>query len=375
MTAGTDRPAGVLTVRVEDPSTFLAHTLPVEVRDAGHRLVAAGSGGWTGPVAPGLYSIVLMGPAGVRLTHLAHVGAGEETAVVLEPSPRVEPPSWPTTAPGTAGGPSAEPEEAAGRPSTSRGLAEAGRAIRPALGPRLLGTERCRVLADDATGWDFVPQRPLDAVPTARFAVGDREWEMSLPLNPAGDDPRLASCRVAVVMESSPVRLQMSFSPERRVATFLEGMRRSRDFGMADAMLPKATELLFWKYQDPPGAVLGGLTLYRLGTLVDRSHWVENLARHAAWIPDGQALLAAVLVLEQDPRRRRHGLDALLAATRHRPLYTDGLSLAMTLLRHWPGDDREEERAAAIERLADLAAYADWNAVNLTTDITPRSTP
>ncbi len=60
----------------------------------------------------------------------------------------------------------------------------------------------------------------------------------------------------------------------------------------------------------------------------------------------------------------------LLGAAQGRPMFTDGLSLALRLLRAWPsegGRDRADERREAMERLADLSAWADWDAINLTT--------
>jgi hypothetical protein len=218
-------------------------------------------------------------------------------------------------------------------------------------------------------GWKFLPRAHLVAVPTARFRVGDERWLLSLPLNPASGDPELAYCKVAEVETSRGRQLQLSFSPQRRVSAFMEGMRRSRNAEMAGSMLAEATEMLLWKYEDPTGATLGCMALLRLGVLSNRRDWVENLAESFGWIPDAQFLLASVLVDagEELPR----ALDLLLEASSQRPLLTDGLSLALDLLRNWPGDDpeatRAAERKAALGRLGELASWTDWDSINLTT--------
>jgi hypothetical protein len=61
----------------------------------------------------------------------------------------------------------------------------------------------------------------------------------------------------------------------------------------------------------------------------------------------------------------------MLNATLNRPLYTDGLSLAMELLRRWPDDDPGslEQRKKHLQGLAHLWANAEWDSVSLTTEL------
>jgi hypothetical protein len=129
----------------------------------------------------------------------------------------------------------------------------------------------------------------------------------------------------------------------------------------------EAADLLFHKYRDPPAAALGALTLHRLGHLEDRRQWIQNLAHGFTWLPDGSLLLAALLKDDPDQGERRRGLDVLLDATGRRPLYTDGLSLALELLRRWPATEGKEERYQRIDELASYAATAMWDALTLTT--------
>ena len=89
-----------------------------------------------------------------------------------------------------------------------------------------------------------------------------------------------------------------------------------------------------------------------------------------SWLPDGQILYAALLMKDPDPERQHEGLDLLLPATTKRPLYTDGLSLAMELLRRWPDDESLPARTDRLAYLASYSAYADWDSINLSVDIT-----
>jgi hypothetical protein len=109
-----------------------------------------------------------------------------------------------------------------------------------------------------------------------------------------------------------------------------------------------------------------------MGRTGEHPQWLANLARDFPWLPDGRILLAALLMKEAEPARRQPGLDALLSATTQRPMYTDGLSLAMELLRRWPDDESLPARTERLTELAKYSAYADWDSVNLSVDITER---
>jgi len=131
-------------------------------------------------------------------------------------------------------------------------------------------------------------------------------------------------------------------------------------------LLDQASRLLADKYEDPAAATLGGLTLHRLGHLTERADWVENLARDFPWLPDGQVLLAALLLEHADRDELNRGLQLLLAASQRRPMYTDGISLMMELLRRWPDEGSEPSRRARLQGLAGTTKDLDWNAVSLT---------
>jgi hypothetical protein len=106
-----------------------------------------------------------------------------------------------------------------------------------------------------------------------------------------------------------------------------------------------------------------------MGVLGTRSAWVENLARDFPWLPDGQVLLASLHRHAPGPEQRQRGLSLLMAAASELPLYTDGLSLLMELLRRWPDEASKDERHDLLGKLADHSAYADWDSVNLSVEL------
>lgn len=339
---------GTLRVDVDTPSMFLSQSLPVEVRNSRHEVIKKDVSGQSTNLPEGLYSVHVVLPNGERMVQYAQVTEAEPTSLIFEA---------PTdTARDASGG---------GMSFAGEGAVELVRAV------------GCSAEQSSGLRWRFEPEKgsdgsPVepDAVPTATFAVGRvSALELSIPINPRQRRPGEGRCHVDAVWESDRWRLRTSFDKKRRVANAVDGMERTGELVGGTAIMKQASELLLYKYQDPPGAALGGLTLHRIGQLEARTEWVENLARDFPWLRDGSILLAALLVKDEGLRPR--GLDALLDATRDRPMFTDGLSLALDLLRRWPGDARHEERQARIETLAPLAAAADWQATNLTVNVTP----
>jgi hypothetical protein len=289
-----------------------------------------------------LYSVEIISHLGERLSQVVSIESGEPTRADFSDRPL-------------------------GRRSATRrgGYPDHLRSDGPEVGEvELVGVEGCELRSEvDGRSWEFVPTPPLETVPTATFNLpAQRTAVVSLPLNPRGEYP-LSAC--TVTYELSTRQLITTFAPERRTSTTLGGMLRTGEFITGSRVLSEASQLLFYKYQDPPGAALGGLTLHRVGRLATRAGWVSNLARSFPWLPDG-AILRAALDL-QDPLASREGkaLDALLEAAARRPMFTDALSLAMELLRRWP-PGRDAERAARLAGLARYSAGADWDALNLT---------
>ncbi|CAN5496685.1 hypothetical protein BH10ACT7_BH10ACT7_24680 [soil metagenome] len=314
-------------------------SIQYRVRDAAQTLVYSGGSGET-EVAPGLYSVTAVTASGERLTQLVTVGSRAAIDVDFTPAA----------------------DSAPVRPDAIDGVVARAVAPRPTRRFTLVNATGCTATQDGA-GWRFVPGVPPIGTATALFTDGGSQWELSLPLNPEGPS---GGCRVDVV-DGAP---RVTLDEGRGLALTIDGMLRNDTITSGTSILEQASGLLDGKYNDPVGAALGGLTLHRLGFLADRAQWVENLARDFPWLVDGRVLLAALLRDDPDAADRRRGLDALLSAAEGRPVFTDGLSLLVELLRRWPRDTAARKRAEALEGLSYLTGYAIWDSVSLATVVT-----
>jgi hypothetical protein len=239
---------------------------------------------------------------------------------------------------------------------------------RPRSVPTLAAYRACVPIEETATRFVFDAVVPTTETPTATFTVDGREISVSLPVNPVGR-PDERTCTVTFADRAGQLRADVGFARRRRVAWTLEGLVKSDDVASTGKLFHNAEDVLYDKYQDPTAAALGGLTLHRIGRLRERTGWIENLARDFAWVVDGRVLLAAILSTAQEPRERTRGLDGLLSAAPHRPLFGDGFALMLDLLRRWPDGAREGERRAAIAALPSNPATVDWDAMALTTSV------
>ncbi len=189
---------------------------------------------------------------------------------------------------------------------------------------------------------------------------GELTW-LALPISRHGPETR--GCTLHFDARHRAPRIELP--PARRVTNALRGMIDSGKLGAAIELADRSTELLAYKYSDPIAAAYGGLMLQRFGALDRHAAWIENLARDFAWLPDGRILLAAVLA-RREPAR---GREVLLDVTRSPfTVFSDAFSLAVSLLRRWPGDDgrceaRLAELAPAIARCDFGATYSTLRAV------------
>jgi hypothetical protein len=337
---------GQLHVRVENNSYFLSQNLPYVIRDASMAFVAQGTVGEKGmeDLPEGYYSVEVITPSGAPHTELVHVQADTTVEVVIDGEDDPD-----DTVHEERRGPAAPPT----REEQFR--------------PRLVETTFCTA-RENKSGWTFSPYENLAGVPTAQFSSdGDHDWVVSLPLNPQGREQELREARVSFERISGrPTRPVVRFSKHRRVSRMVDGVLRHNTVAAA-GLLDEAAGLLLYKYDDPPAAALGGLTLFRYGRLRERQDWIENLARDFAWLPDGQILCAALLMDDDDQKERDRGLKLLLSATPQRPLYSDGLSLASDLLRRWPDTRSNEARAQRLSFLSAFSCVTRWDEVMLTT--------
>jgi hypothetical protein len=338
-------PNGTLDARIAGGPTRVTSVLPLEVRDARDALVQRAVGQLRLEVPAGLYRVRGTLPSGRLAEEIVQVVEGEVATRVL-----------------TERGGASEDEDA---PYSAQYLIDLPTGIggHPSVG--LLHVGGAEVERMEA-GWRFVPFGDLKATPFAQFATEDRFVVTSLPVNPEGNGVE-RGCTVTVQAGAEAARIVTGFARQRDVAQTLEGLIRSGEAHTTPKVLAYAEDLLFGKYKDPAAAALGGLTLHRMGRLVERLDWVENLARDFPWLPDGKVLLAATLVHAPEETERARGLAALITAAETRPMFTDGLALLLDLLRRWPADDALELRLEAIDRIAPLTEMVDWSSVSLTT--------
>lgn len=332
---------GKLAVTANFGSHFLSQELPFHVVDTDLGIVAHGKSGGQVSLPPGVYAIEMPLPSGIMGRKIATVSSEERVEVSF----------------------THESHERPGSPDLFSDVTT-DVVLAKVVGANVAG----RGVSENEQFWVFEPEEPLHEVPTARFMIQGATVDVSLPVNPNGLFP-LTSCRVKSISEGGRRTIQASFGEGRAVSQVIEGLVRSKGYAHSSGLLFKATELLRDKYSDPSGAALGGLTLLRLGHAGPRWQWVHNLAHEAPWLPDAQFLYAALLLNDANPIERRRGFELLAANSGGRPMYSDGLSLALELLRGW-GRDHDEDKLEvrhAVQALSQYSAYADWSRFCLTT--------
>jgi hypothetical protein len=353
-------PRGTLSVHVPSESLFLGQAIPIEVRDSGLRLVNRAASERTFDLPEGLYEVSAVLEDGRRHSTLVQVKGGERTPVELAAEPEAVAPS---------GVP--EPEEPSRpryqRPRFTRSMAAAlGTAAEEGLDTaadvQLLEVHGAALTRETRTLRIFQCAPHVDAVPTALFQIGPRRLRISLPISPQQWSPS-GSCAVKVERSPTGVHAHAWIAPERTVANALQNMLSSGYLLHAARVADDAVGLLRDKYEDPAGAALGALLLYKTGRLQRWESWVSNLARDFDWLPDGKVLLAQLRFEQGDDADAVLGLA--LKASQQRMLYAESYSLVLDLLRRWPRETSRAARQEAIERLAGDSPYIDWEPVCL----------
>jgi hypothetical protein len=338
---------GRLEVQFRSRSAFLAETLPVEVRNGRNVLVWRSSGSGQTNLPSGEYLLRAVDIDGTLLEEELTITEGQRTMIEL----------------GQRGA-------RRGRPSATERFHGDMFLTSPgdsALGPvEVVDVTACTVRRNEPW-WIFGPVPKPTMTPAARFSMGERFIDVSLPVE-AARFYQHHFCLAAATSTNGGDRIEVRFHPQRAVASIVDGMLRNDGVFSAVDLLPSATELLYGKYYDAPAAALGGLTLHRIGRVGDRPTWIENLARDFQWIPDGAVLLAALLARSRDSAERERGVTALLAAAERRPMFTDGYALMLQLLRRWPGGEFGAARQAALDVAVRTYGVVDWAATVFTTE-------
>jgi hypothetical protein len=213
-------------------------------------------------------------------------------------------------------------------------------------------------VGDDAGEWRLRGEGAFETMPNAIVRVGDVAWQISLPVN-LGD----GQCLLRVDPGNARTPVTAWIAPERTMAGALQNMLLKGEYTALIPVAEQAIELLRSKYQDPTGAALGALILHKVGGLQPYALWLENLARDFAWIPDGNVLLASLLV--QDHQQLERALKLALDASSKLLLHAETYSILLDMLRRWPDPGMTAPHRATIDSLARQGAYVAWGSLFL----------
>ena len=330
--------SGRLRARLDIPSWRLSQNLPIEIRDSRLRLLGEFKNDQIVELKPGWYEVSAVLNDGLRHSETVRVIAGELQDVALG--------------------------------VRADALMPKGFAASDTLVSRddthefeFLGADEATLEYRDSDRWIFLPKNSTPkSMPIAHIRIGKDKLNISLPVNPLGYDER-ASCVMTFDQHDHNVRVRAGFHPERIVSTAIHNMVEKRQFAQANAAAEvTAEDMLQSKYQDPVGAALGAIIMYRAGTLARRQAWLNNLQRDFDWLPDGKILLAA-LVSRSDAEL---AVDLLVRASVQRPLFTESFSILFGALREWRGKLRAKDISAALHRVTALAKRIDWSAFTVT---------
>nr|WP_314481880.1 hypothetical protein [uncultured Pseudomonas sp.] len=173
------------------------------------------------------------------------------------------------------------------------------------------------------------------------------------------------TCHIKRNVESEHAPILINISQSRSIAFGLESMLKAGQITKAAGVASYALETLIETYPDPTGALLAALILYKTGQLDEYSEkLLKRLTARHKWLPDSKIILALYLV------RINQSEDALklaCAASKQRILLTENFSLLLDLLRYWPDASHNEQRNAALTRLAQIAPFVRWESMYLTT--------
>ena len=345
---------GTLDIRLDVASFLLETNLTVEIQDANLRLVKRLANPRKAKVPAGLYRVSAVLTDGRRHSQNV-ILAGGETAVVqlrAQPTEHVDGPPV---------------DEAHKVPATSRKQFMTRSESIPERGEerdvRLVEAEHVELWRTSGWKWLFIPKVEPERVPTATFEYRERRWTVSLPVNPCGYGKE-AACAVRTFPTKGALEVRAWFTPERTVSSTLQHMLATHRLMSAADVARKATRLLCGKYKDPTGAALGAVVLHKMDALGEYEGWLKNLADDFAWLPDGRVLLASFRARKE--ATRDDALEMLLQQSGKQMMFTECLSMAVDLLRRWPGGARKGDRAAARRALGQITTRTDWEATTVT---------
>ena len=325
---------------------------------------------------PGIYTVSARLPGGRQLVETLEVRGGD-TSTQVDLTPELEALTW-------------RPRHAT-VPSLAAEILPERSALPPEWSLRFLrwGGRPSRTMPDRPASLEGITSQqgllrmtilvPLAAVVFVQIA---RPAEVPLNVALAGGAGRgfggavIGRCMLTIEERSSLLYVAALPYGERaeRAAQFLA---TGEDQQAASLLIRgrEAENLLYEKYDDPVGAMIGGYVLLRLGELERTHNWVDNLARSPKfeWSPDG-----AVIAGEKAAMLGNHSLALnyfLKAGKRGLPVFTDGFSILVSRLRQYQsnahiqaqfnGDELSKAKALSA-RLEKWSPFVDFSALTLT---------
>ncbi len=356
-----------ITVQISSNSNLLTQSSPIEIRDGRLKLVKRLNSGQATELEDGLYEISAVLEDGQIHQRLVDLQGGRQEDITF--NTKVEKQAVKTSL--------ADLRSIFRLPAETRPKVKApvfgsvlggilGTAPKEKMPIELVDCQGAVMKKESVTGagcnsWSFEPAAQIDAVPRSVFNINDRLVTISLPLNPKGYSP-LSSCVVETVMNNAGmIEVRAWITSERAVASTMQNMLASGYMLHAARIADEAEELLRDKYQDPSGALLGALILHKIGQLEYRRNWVKNLAMDFDWLNDGKVLLA--LLMSREEAQQSEALSLALRASDRPMMFTESYSLLLDLLRRWPWPGRQDERQQALESLAMMTPYTNWDSI------------
>jgi hypothetical protein len=300
---------------VRSSSEFLRNTILASVRDEALRLVETVNSGAMITLDPGVYQVSAILEDGQEHSELVRIQSGETRAVVL------------------GGGDATEVPDDIKRSSGSFAFESLD------LGPRqfflpghVVGSRQHVQFGHLSAGvWWVGVDDHVTSLPSIGILLGSNKTEISLPAYPYN-----GSCEIYLDRNAYGGRLRARIPAWRAVASAMEKMLLANELTALGHVLRNAVDLLRSKYDDPVGATLGALLLHKFGQLEEHRDWLCNLSQDFFWIPDGQVLLASVLLRSGSERDAERALGLMKGATPRRLLFTGAFSILLDLWRRLP---------------------------------------
>jgi hypothetical protein len=337
-----------LKIKVRSKFNYGGRSTPIDIRDSELILIERGTKEREFRLPPGLYEVSAFLGDGKIASRIIEILPTQVTELEFEPDFDYQP-----TPPEED-----EDEDEDDQLKTEKNLEETDTAL-----IKLLDTEVDFTVYPVEDYWIVQHKDTMRKVSVITLEKNGSVIQASLPISEGHHYS--VTCHVKRNVESEHAPVQINISQSRSIAFGLESMLKTGQIMKAAEVASNALETLMKTYLDPTGALLAALILYKTGQLDEYSkQLLVGLAKHHSWLPDSKIILALHLA---STNRSEDALKLACAASKQRILLTENFSLLLDLLRYWPDATHNEQRNAALTRLAQIAPFVNWESMYLTT--------